>query len=81
MAKFFLFLVIQEATLKFLEIMDFLFFILIILGVLYSPIFTVGILMFFLGMPITGVIVLIISIIKKYIDNIPTTPDKDQYYE
>jgi hypothetical protein len=38
-------------------------------------------LMFFLGMPITGIIVLIISITKKYIDSIPTTPDKDQYYD
>jgi hypothetical protein len=61
--------------------MDFLFFILIILGVMYSPIFTVGILMFMVDMPITGVIVLLFSVIKKYIDNIPTLPDKDQDYE
>lgn len=61
--------------------MDFFFFIFVILGVMYTPIFTVGILMFMIGMPITGVIVLLISIIKNYIDNIPTLPENDQYYE
>lgn len=61
--------------------MVFSFFIIIILGVLYSPIFTVGLLMFMIDMPFTGAIVLIISIIKKYIDNIPTLPDKDQDYD
>jgi uncharacterized membrane protein len=61
--------------------MDFLFFILVILGVMYAPIFSVGVLMFMVGMPITGVIVLLYSIIKKYIDNIPTLPEKDQDYE
>ena len=61
--------------------MVFSFFIIIIIGVLYSPIFTVGLLMFMIDMPFTGAIVLIISIIKKYIDNIPTLPDKDQDYD
>ena len=57
--------------------MDFLFFTAIIIGSIYSPIFTIGALMFFVNMPITGSVVLIISIIKKYIDNIPTTSDND----
>jgi hypothetical protein len=61
--------------------MDFLIFILVILGVMYAPIFVIGVLMFMIGMPITGVIVLIFSIGKKYIDNIPTIPENDQYYE
>jgi len=56
--------------------MGFLYFILSILGAIYSPIFTVGILMFILGRPITGSIILVISIARKYIDNIPTTPEK-----
>jgi len=57
--------------------MDFLFFTMIIIGSLYSPIFTIGCLMFCVGMPITGSVVLIISIIKKYIDNIQTISDND----
>ena len=61
--------------------MDFLIFTLVILGVMYSPIFVVGVLMFMVGMPITGVIVLIFSIGKKYIDNIQTISEKPQDYE
>jgi hypothetical protein len=57
--------------------MDFLFFILVSLGAIYSPVFTIAILMFIIGMPVTGSIVLIISIGKKYIDNIQTITDDD----
>ena len=61
--------------------MDFVTFILVIIGAIYSPIFTIGILMFMVSMPITGVFVILISLAMKYIDNIPTLPDKDQDYE
>ena len=58
--------------------MDFVTFILVIIGAIYSPIFTIGILMFMVSMPITGIVVILISLAMKYIDSIPTIPDKDQ---
>jgi hypothetical protein len=61
--------------------MDFVTFILVIIGAIYSPIFTIGILMFMVSMPITGIVVILISLAMKYIDSIPTIPDKDQNNE
>jgi hypothetical protein len=58
--------------------MDFVTFILVILGAIYTPIFTIGVLMFMVSMPITGVVVMSISLAMKYIDSIPTLPDNDQ---
>ena len=55
-------------------------FVLVILGAIYSPIFTIGVLMFMVSMPITGIVVILISLAMKYIDNIPTLPDNDQDY-
>jgi hypothetical protein len=60
--------------------MDFITFVLVILGAIYSPIFTIGVLMFMVSMPITGIVVILISLAMKYIDNIPTLPDNDQDY-
>ena len=60
--------------------MDFVMFVLVILGAIYSPIFTIGVLMFMVSMPITGIVVILISLAMKYIDNIPTLPDNDQDY-
>ena len=61
--------------------MDFIVFLLVIIGAIYSPIFTIGVLMFMVSMPITGVVVILISLVMSYIDNIPTLPEKDQDYE
>ena len=58
--------------------MSFVMFILVILGAIYTPIFTIGVLMFMVSMPITGVVVMSISLAMKYIDSIPTLPDNDQ---
>jgi hypothetical protein len=58
--------------------MDFVTFILVILGAIYTPIFTIGILMFMVSMPITGVVVMSISLAMKYINSIPTLPDNEQ---
>jgi len=60
--------------------MDFVMFVLVILGAIYTPIFTIGVFMFMVSMPITGIVVILISLAMKYIDNIPTLPDNDQDY-
>ena len=60
--------------------MSFVIFTMVVIGAIYAPMFTIGVLMFMVGMPFTGMFIILASLIKKYIDEIPTLP-KDQDYE